>query len=466
MPAVHEQELKKKLEEVWRSGGAGREALREELMLTTVLSTPLFYTRFRRYRLEPVLTKGAPGQWDEGGIYEWSIVRVGDKYYVYYDGWDAEGRHRVGLATSTDLVNWTKEPTNPILTPGPPSSWDSVHVDNVCVLRIAVDESVGKFKWLMWYSGSDGTKYHGITRYQIGLATSSDGIHWTKYEGNPVLEEPGGGCQDPSVIVHNGKFYMYYTTSEEAPEKPYQIKLAVSDDGIHWEKKGIVIPAGPPGSWKERATHDASAYKLGSLIVLMYSGWRYPYWNYKGTGFAVSTDGENFFDLPWNPVDVQVLPSAKGLADIAQLVLDHDSEVIYGFGGDAEKNLVLYVAPRKVGSKVPIILFEGDVAPGATTTLDDCNELELDGVKYLTVTFEGTYHAAATAGARLRFYTSVDGVNYDTEPVIERDVTFKAGATVRETFYPAPNAKFLKVTVENLDADQPIANVRITAVVS
>jgi len=31
MPGVHEQELKKKLEEVWQSGGAGREALREEL---------------------------------------------------------------------------------------------------------------------------------------------------------------------------------------------------------------------------------------------------------------------------------------------------------------------------------------------------------------------------------------------------------------------------------------------------
>jgi len=31
VPAVHEQELKKKLEEAWQSGGAGREALREEL---------------------------------------------------------------------------------------------------------------------------------------------------------------------------------------------------------------------------------------------------------------------------------------------------------------------------------------------------------------------------------------------------------------------------------------------------
>jgi len=32
VPAVHEQELKKKLEEIWQSGGAGRKALREELV--------------------------------------------------------------------------------------------------------------------------------------------------------------------------------------------------------------------------------------------------------------------------------------------------------------------------------------------------------------------------------------------------------------------------------------------------
>ena len=32
MPAVHKQELKKKLEEIWQSGGAGREVLREELV--------------------------------------------------------------------------------------------------------------------------------------------------------------------------------------------------------------------------------------------------------------------------------------------------------------------------------------------------------------------------------------------------------------------------------------------------
>jgi len=62
----------------------------------------------------------------------------------------------------------------------------------------------------MWYGGYNGTNY------QIGYATSSDGISWTKYGANPVLRLSSSGwdnayVRDPSVIKEtDGTYKMWY----------------------------------------------------------------------------------------------------------------------------------------------------------------------------------------------------------------------------------------------------------------
>ena len=46
----------------------------------------------------------------------------------------------------------------------------------------------------MWYDGHDSTVW------RIGYATSEDGIHWTKYMGNPVLHEGPEGNWDSAYV--------------------------------------------------------------------------------------------------------------------------------------------------------------------------------------------------------------------------------------------------------------------------
>jgi len=46
------------------------------------------------------------------------VVRDGDEYKLWYSGYDGK-TWRIGLATSRDGINWTKDHRNPVLVTGP-----------------------------------------------------------------------------------------------------------------------------------------------------------------------------------------------------------------------------------------------------------------------------------------------------------------------------------------------------------
>jgi hypothetical protein len=64
---------------------------------------------------QSVIQPSNTGLWDSTSIDFGSVIKVGSTYYTYYDVIDISGR-AIGLATSTDLVNWTKDTGNPFYT--------------------------------------------------------------------------------------------------------------------------------------------------------------------------------------------------------------------------------------------------------------------------------------------------------------------------------------------------------------
>ena len=83
-----------------------------------------------------------------------------------------------------------------------------------------------------------------MQKNEIGYATSSDGINWTRYGSSPVLD---GGynaseywASEPSVFYENGNYKMWYTgwTAAIAYSGLY---YATSSDGINWTRQGKVI---------------------------------------------------------------------------------------------------------------------------------------------------------------------------------------------------------------------------------
>jgi predicted GH43/DUF377 family glycosyl hydrolase len=99
---------------------------------------------------EPIVTPGASGSWDAGGVQWPSVVRTGDGWSMYFAGFDAPqgGTGAIGLATSTDGVTWVKRDMPAIERDGFPvsgRSWDAALLyrdgDLEYLLEIGVERS-------------------------------------------------------------------------------------------------------------------------------------------------------------------------------------------------------------------------------------------------------------------------------------------------------------------------------------
>ena len=54
------------------------------------------------------------------------------------------------------------------------------------------------------------------------------------------------GVDNMRICWHNGKFYCFYIGFDG---KGYRTAVAVSEDLLHWEKKGVILDAGSGREW-------------------------------------------------------------------------------------------------------------------------------------------------------------------------------------------------------------------------
>jgi len=229
-----------------------------------------------KYSGNPVLPRGQPGSWDESWAGNPVVLRVGSVYHMYYGGRKEvvsdPGIIEIGHATSNDGISWTRDTANPVLAPDP-SAWDSnwVHTPHV----IYNPSWPASERWKMWYTGT-GEDF----LMKIGYATSSDGVTWTKYASNPVLDFgpagawDNGAVGDPTVISDGSTYRMWYTGGSD-PETLVGIGYATSTDGIHWTRYSgnPVVGLGSVGSWEDAAVMGPSVLYRAGKYRMWYVGW-------------------------------------------------------------------------------------------------------------------------------------------------------------------------------------------------
>jgi predicted GH43/DUF377 family glycosyl hydrolase len=120
---------------------------------------------WREYEQNPILRKGDPKRdRDHVIIADPWIMRLAGTWHMFYFAFD--GTHaRECLATSNDLLHWTKSPLNPIMDVGPPGSYDDIHCHKPCVIK---HEDV-----FYHFTTSCGKRKDGSEYRAIGLATSN-----------------------------------------------------------------------------------------------------------------------------------------------------------------------------------------------------------------------------------------------------------------------------------------------------
>jgi predicted GH43/DUF377 family glycosyl hydrolase len=196
------------------------------------------------------------------------------------------------------LGSWRRVSSHPVISPHG-GSWESAGTFNPAVI-------IHQGKFVMLYRAQDK---NGTSR--LGYAESGDGIHFTRWP-QPVLSpeadyERDGGVEDPRLVKFGDTYYLTYTGYNK---KDAQLCLATSLDLIHWERKGVILPA-YKGHWNVGWT------KSGAIVPEKIDG---KYWMYfLGTsadktdqiGLAYSTDR-----LHWTEAtDTPVLPRRPGQFD-------------------------------------------------------------------------------------------------------------------------------------------------------
>jgi predicted GH43/DUF377 family glycosyl hydrolase len=153
---------------------------------------------------------------------------------------------------------WHRVSETPVIAPRG-SGWEAAGTFNPAVV-------IRGDKIVMLYRAQDK---QGTSR--LGYAESTDGIHFTRRD-EPVLSpteeyEKDGGVEDPRLAQFGDTYYLTYTGYNQ---KDAQLCLATSRDLIHWDRKGVIVPANQ-GNWNVKWT------KSGAIVPEKIDG---KYWMY------------------------------------------------------------------------------------------------------------------------------------------------------------------------------------------
>ena len=252
---------------------------------------------WRKYRNNPVLDVGAPGEWDQTMVGSVNVIRDDGAFRMWYSGCTGIVCG-IGYATSKNGIDWTKYVGNPILVSR--YSWDYT-IQNPSVFRDGPT-------YRMWFSAND------LRQIRIGYATSADGISWVEHP-SPVLSGDlnvwdSASVSTPAVIREGTILTMWY--SGHAGDFVYKTGRAISIDGIAWTKDPINAVFTPNFGWEDSRVHPMQILVNEGLYEMYY----YAGYSYVVLGHAVSVDGATWTRTPDGPI---LSPGPEGSWDDASL---------------------------------------------------------------------------------------------------------------------------------------------------
>lgn len=174
-------------------------------------------------------------------------VVIGDKIHLFYQTYGKGTKDAICHAWSTDGINFTRDPSNPIFSPSGP--W-------TCGRAIDAEAIPFGDRLLLYFASRD--RAYKIQLAGVAAAPLNSDFSRSTWKQlcddtilRPSLSWEKSCIEAPTVVSRNGKLFMFYAGGYN--NQPQQIGCAVSTDGISWKRlfDQPLIANGAPGSWNE-----------------------------------------------------------------------------------------------------------------------------------------------------------------------------------------------------------------------
>ncbi|HUC39725.1 MAG TPA: glycoside hydrolase family 130 protein [Gemmatimonadales bacterium] len=191
---------------------------------------------------------------------------------------------------------------NPVISPNPSVSWEAYATFNpAAVVRD------GKVFVLYRAEDTSGVQQIGGHTSRLGLAESSDGLHFTR-RALPVLypdsdaqrqNEWPGGVEDPRIVESDdGRYILTYTQwNRQVP----RLAVATSRDLLSWTKHGPAFARAAGGKYLRSESKSGailSRVEGDRLVATRVNG---KYWMYFGVPELRIATSDNLLD--WTPLE-------------------------------------------------------------------------------------------------------------------------------------------------------------------
>jgi hypothetical protein len=269
---------------------------------------------FTAYEGNPILSPGAPGEWDELFLWNPQPVFHEGVFYLFFTGGNVSGRMAVGLATSEDGLHFSKYHDNPVLSPGEDGPGSYTIGPGILLKADSL--------WWMFYNAQDLAAFAPGSVAGRATATFLYGP-WIKDE-SPVISSGSKGEWDAGFIIpssvlmmNDGTFMMFYSAGNDIVLfDEFYIGMATSPDGLIWTKyndplttkhpfaeSDPVLTSGQEGEWDAGFVWMANVTYTTEGFRMYYSASAVPARNgLKAIGYAESRDGIHWVKYLENPV--------------------------------------------------------------------------------------------------------------------------------------------------------------------
>ena len=189
------------------------------------------------------------------------IILLGSKCYHANKIYDAAIKR-----FPNELVQFVAYENNPLFTGTGADTWDKQIRERGYILK----EGSTYHLWYTGYKNNDGTR-------QLGYASSTDGINFTRYFQNPLLHSTW--VEDMCVVKKADTYYMF------AEGRGDSAHLLTSKDRIHWDEKGAL---------DIRQTNGKPIGKgpFGTPTIIFEKGWWYLFYERNDLGIWLARSKE------------------------------------------------------------------------------------------------------------------------------------------------------------------------------